>query len=130
MPGNAKTFPNYREIGARYEAMAADYLEKKGYEILDRNFHHHRNGEIDLMARQGKYLVCVEVKYRAGVAHGDPLEAVTFKKRLALSRLALAYLMKKGYPMDTPLRFDVIGIYGDDGEIRHIENAFEYTSFS
>ena len=55
---------NRRETGSRYEKQAAVYLEQKGYEILEMNFRC-RRGEIDLVARDGEYLVFVEVKYRA-----------------------------------------------------------------
>lgn len=55
---------NKREIGSRYESMAADYLTSQGYEILARNYQNHRRGEIDLVAREGRFLVFIEVKYR------------------------------------------------------------------
>ncbi len=121
------TKQNLRKVGKQYEDMAASYLEDNGYSIIDRNFHHHRRGELDLVAKKEEYLIICEVKYRSSDAYGDPLEAITFSKRRSLSKAALGYLAKKGYPADTPLRFDVIGIYGD-GQIRHIENAFEFVS--
>lgn len=57
---------NTRQTGNVYEQIAADYLEKQGMRILERNFRRGRNGEIDIIGRDGKYLVFVEVKYRAG----------------------------------------------------------------
>ena len=59
---------NNRQTGNAYEQMAAEYLQKKGMIILDRNFRRGRNGEIDIVGRDGKYLVFVEVKYRSGTA--------------------------------------------------------------
>ena len=53
---------NTRQTGNVYEQMAADYLEKQGMRILERNFRRGRNGEIDIIGRDGKYLVFVEVK--------------------------------------------------------------------
>ena len=67
---------NNRQTGNAYEQMAAEYLQKKGMIILDRNFRRGRNGEIDIVGRDGKYLVFVEVKYRRDGQTGDPLEAV------------------------------------------------------
>lgn len=52
---------NTRQTGNVYEQMAADYLEKQGMRILERNFRRGRNGEIDIIGRDGKYLVFVEV---------------------------------------------------------------------
>ena len=54
---------NTRKTGQEYEAMAAKYLEEKGYGILERNYRC-PYGEIDIIAKDGSYLVFVEVKYR------------------------------------------------------------------
>ena len=62
---------NTRQTGNVYEQMAADYLEKQGMRILERNFRRGRNGEIDIIGRDGKYLVFVEVKYRSGDEKGN-----------------------------------------------------------
>ena len=59
---------NNRQTGNAYEQMAVEYLQKKGMIILDRNFRRGRSGEIDIVGRDGKYLVFVEVKYRSGTA--------------------------------------------------------------
>ena len=71
---------NTRQTGNVYEQMAADYLEKQGMRILERNFRRGRNGEIDIIGRDGKYLVFVEVKYRGTARWGDSLSAVDFRK--------------------------------------------------
>ena len=57
---------NTRQTGNVYEQMAADYLEKQGMRILERNFRRGRNGEIDNIGRDGKYHEYVEVIYRSG----------------------------------------------------------------
>ena len=87
---------NKRKTGAVYEQKAAEYLEKAGCRILEMNYRC-RAGEIDIVARDGRYVVFCEVKYRSGY--------------LAEHRL-----------QDVPCRFDVIGIEG--GEITHIKDAF------
>ena len=115
---------NTRAIGTKYEGIAADYLEKKGYTILERNFRG-RAAEADIVAKDGDTYVFVEVKYRASTASGNPLEAVTFAKQKKVSAAALYYMgIHKLVPDATSIRFDVIGIMGE--EITHIENAFYY----
>ncbi len=115
---------NTREIGAAYEKAAAEYLEHKGYRILEMNFRG-RNAEADIIARDGKTYVFVEVKYREGAGSGHPLEAVTYAKQKKVSAAAVYYMsIHKLLPDATPIRFDVIGITGE--EITHIENAFYY----
>ncbi len=114
---------NRRQVGAEYEQMAAEYLEKKGYEILDRNW---KNpfGELDLVARTGGVVVYCEIKYRGSGRYGTPLEAVDRHKQERIGRAAAGHFA--GYPNSGNLacRFDVIGIDGD-GKITHIENAFD-----
>ncbi len=111
------------EIGRKYEEAAAGFLEKQGYSILERNYQC-RQGEIDLIGKEGEYLCFIEVKYRSSSSYGKPLEAVTKAKQRKISRTALYYLTKKGYPEDTPCRFDVVGIAPGKAEL--IRNAFEY----
>ena len=111
-----------RSIGARYERVAGEYLERHGYEIVTYNFRS-RNGEIDIIASHGEYLVFVEVKYRAELSYGSPLEAIDDHKKQAICRSAFYYIQKNGL-VDTPVRFDVIGILGQ--EITLIQNAFDF----
>lgn len=112
---------NKRTLGGEYERLAAEYLTKQGLEILDRNYRC-RQGEIDLIARDGSYLVFVEVKYRSGSGMGDPAEAVGFYKQQHIRAAARYYLYQNRYGEDVPCRFDVVGIL--DGEIRWIRDAF------
>ena len=86
---------NKRKIGEKYERRAGAYLEEKGYEILEYNFRC-RTGEVDIIARDGEYLVFCEVKYRRGTEKGYPSQAVDVRKQRILSRCALYYLMEKG----------------------------------
>lgn len=112
---------NNRRTGSRYESVAADYLVEQGYRILERNFYS-RQGEIDLVARDGRYLVFVEVKYRSGTANGSPAEAVGPLKQRRIRGTARYYLYSRGLPEDTPCRFDVVAVTG--GQIELIRDAF------
>ena len=110
-----------RKTGFAYEKKAAEYLTEKGYRILQQNFYT-KFGEIDMIARNGKYLVFIEVKYRSTERGGHPLETVDVRKQNRIRRAAQFYLLRYGFPENTLCRFDVVGILGD--EVVHIENAF------
>ncbi len=113
---------NKRQLGSQYEKKAGEYLVSLGYEIVEYNFRC-RMGEIDIIARDGEYLVFCEVKYRKGAAMGHPSEAVGVRKQRVISRCAAWYLAKNGVD-GTACRFDVVSIEGRD--ITLIKNAFEY----
>lgn len=119
----AKAGNQNRSRGMDWERQAAEFLENKGYQILHRNFCS-RYGEIDLVARQGRYLVFLEVKYRKDEKGGHPLEAVDRRKQRRICKTAMYYCLRYGYGEDTPCRFDVIGILGT--EIMHLEHAFAF----
>lgn len=112
---------NSRQIGSRFEEMAASYLQDAGYEILERNYRD-RLGEIDIVARDGRYLVFVEVKYRANSEKGDPAEAVHGGKQRRIRNGARGYLYRHGLGEDVACRFDVVAVLGQ--EIRLIKDAF------
>ena len=114
---------NKRRMGTEYEQLAAAFLKKSGYSILETNFRCSL-GEIDIIARQGGYLVFIEVKYRKNNTCGDGESAVDTRKQVRISRTAAYYLIKKRYSESTPCRFDVVAI---DGTNLHLyKNAFEY----
>lgn len=114
---------NRRRVGTTYEELAAKYLERRGYQILERNYRC-RLGEIDLIAREGNTLVFLEVKYRKTGAYGSPAEAVTFAKQRTICRVADYYRITHGISERQPCRFDVVAILG--GQIEVIRNAFAY----
>ena len=114
---------NKRRIGTVWEAAAAEYLTGVGYTILEKNFRC-REGEIDLIAREGGYLVFVEVRYRKNTAKGHPLETVNLVKQRKICRVSQYYLMKNRILPDTPVRYDVAAVLGD--EIKILKNAFPY----
>jgi len=124
MDNNSKNQYNNRNTGRTYEELAVEFLESKGYFIIEKNFQI-RQAEIDIIARDKEYIVFVEVKYRSTAGSGHPLEAVSISKQKKICKAALFYMnLNKISPDNTSIRFDVIGILGD--EITHIENAFDY----
>ena len=114
---------NKREIGAAYEEAAAVFLEKNGVRILERNFRC-RQGEIDLIGRDGEYLVFFEVKYRKNADAGLPAEAVGTPKQRRICRTAKYYLYRKHYGESVPVRFDVIAVCAE--RVNWYQNAFDY----
>ena len=91
--------------GARAEAIAAEYLERQGLAIVARNFRT-RAGEIDLVARDGRMLVFVEVRMRRATTHGGAVESISAQKRTRLVAAAKGYLAMLG--REPPCRFDAI----------------------
>ena len=110
--------------GRAGEDLAVDYLVKKGYRILDRNYRY-GHGEIDIVAEDGSVLVFVEVKARRSKQYGEPEDAITFRKRALLRRTADGYIYEHNIE-DKDCRFDVVAVDYEprSPEIRHIENAF------
>ncbi len=111
-------------LGRQGEDLAATALEAAGFEIVARNVRT-RLGEVDMVARDGRFLVFVEVKTRRGDRFGTGAEAVGWRKQERLRRLAAAYLGKA--VETTPIRFDVVDVAlrkGMPPEVRHIPGAF------
>jgi len=123
--GNSKGQQN-ASIGNRGEELAAACLERSGYKLIERNFRC-KGGEVDIVAREGKTLVFVEVKSRKTLTYGVPQLAVTPFKQRQISKAALTWLARNRLH-DTPARFDVIAILLSSDyqhQIDHIKNAFE-----
>ena len=116
-----------RQTGEWGEQRAARLLKKKKYRIIGKRVRVGARDEIDLVARDGKVLVFVEVKTRNRTDYGSPASAVDRRKRHALSRAAVRYLKRLRYP-PTCFRFDVVEVIGrvgdSDPRMHHIENAF------
>lgn len=117
---------NKRSLGTEKEELAVAYLKEQYAEILDRNFYF-RGGEIDLIAKDGEYVCFIEVKYRKSDRFGTPEDAVTVSKQKKIIMGAKYYLYQKRYSQDTPCRFDVISISGQ--EIVWIKDAFALTGW-
>jgi putative endonuclease len=112
-------------LGDRGENVAARFLRNLGYKIIMRNFRCDL-GEVDVIARDGKTLVFVEVKTRA---YDDPApeEQVNPEKRAQIQKAAKYYLSRYGFPQP-PARFDVVAIVWPTGRepmIRHTPSAFD-----
>ena len=114
---------NQRATGKEKEQMAAAYLEQLGYQIIERNFYC-RQGEIDLICKDGLTYVFVEVKYRKSRTKGTAAEAVTREKCKRILSCARYYLYSHHIREDSvSCRFDVVAIDGE--EITLIKNAFD-----
>ncbi len=116
-----------KQLGAFGEDAACRYLKRRGYKILDRNYAC-RLGELDIVARQGQYVVFAEVKLRKNADHGTAAEYVTAAKQRRVILAAERWLQL--HPVGLQPRFDVIEVYAPAGldtrspEIRHLEDAY------
>ena len=110
-----------KTTGNAGEDLACRYLEKNGYEILERNKHYSRFCEIDIIAKHKNTVVFVEVKTRRTNAYGTPLEAITRTKYENICKGVQYYIAEnkvKNY------RIDVIGItLKPKMKINHIKNV-------
>ena len=95
-------------FGLEGETLACEELQRRGYAILARRYRT-SHGELDIVARDGDYLVFVEVKAREGSSFGEPEEAVTAQKQQRMVWMATDYLARLGGP-DVACRFDVVGV--------------------
>lgn len=112
-------------LGAWGEEQAAEYLRLQGMKILQRNYRT-PVGEIDIIAKNKKFLVFVEVKTRRGVAFGSPQEAVGERKQRQIIRTCQWYLQEHKCGKLQP-RFDVAAVLSEkDGtaQITYLEDAF------
>ncbi len=113
--------------GAWGEALAAQFLTRKKYVVVAAGYRC-RYGEIDLIVRNKKYLVFVEVKLRKTADFAQAREFVDFHKQNRLRTTAQMYLSQ--HPTQLLSRFDVIEIYAPEGTatrnpiISHLEDAF------
>lgn len=107
-----------QQLGIFGEDLAAKYLKRKKYKILERNWRC-QFGEIDIIAQKSDVICFVEVKTRTNTDKGLPQEAVNFHKQQHIKKSAQLFVMK--YP-EKSYRFDIIEII--DKELSHIEDAF------
>lgn len=112
--------------GSCAELQAAQYLQNRGWQVLERNFRT-RSGEIDLIVTSLTIVAFVEVRYRQSITFGTPEETVTRSKRRKVVMAAIKYLQSHQWLLRKQIRFDVISI--TDGEnsqqVLHLENAFQ-----
>ena len=113
---------NNKRIGDLGEQLAADFLIKKGYTILERNFRT-PYGELDIIASENDSVVFVEVKTRSTDRFGTGFEAITAKKQATLLNCAAHYA--DVHNLDCPVRIDAIEIMLDTKQITHLKGAVE-----
>ncbi|MDG2279553.1 MAG: YraN family protein [Flavicella sp.] len=114
---------DHNEFGKKGEQMAADYLIKKNYILLEKNFRY-RKAEIDLIAKKDNEVIIIEVKARSNDYYGNPQDFINQKKIELLVEAANHYVIKND--LDVEVRFDIISILQKNGKIhlKHLENAF------
>ena len=115
----------HNDFGNLAEQMATDFLERKGYKILDKNFRYQK-AEIDIIASFNKMIIIVEVKARGSDIFMEPQEAVTKKKIKSLVMVADFFMKDKD--LDQEVRFDIIAVLPDAKgrlQITHLEDAFQ-----
>ncbi len=113
-----------QQLGRVGEAIAARWLRRRGWRLVAERF---RSGhrDLDLIAERDGTVAFVEVKTRRRTGFGDPIEAVSWRKRRELIRSAMVWADRFG-PPGASYRFDVVGIVvaDDRARVRHVENAF------
>lgn len=121
--------PDHLVLGARAEALAVEALQRRGFRLLETNWHCSA-GELDAIMLDGEELVFVEVKARTGSSHGAAEEALTMAKARKIATAAEWYLAEHPELDDTIWRIDLIAITLDRNGIvvrfRHIANAAQF----
>jgi putative endonuclease len=107
--------------GTAAEEAAAQFLAGRGLKLLQRNYRC-RFGEIDLILREGRTLVFVEVRYRRNRAFGGAAESITASKREKLLKAARHYMAEhRQFPA---CRFDAVLLDGDNANVEWVTDAF------
>ena len=115
----------HNELGKQGEALAIEFLQQKGYEILETNWTFQK-AEIDIIAQKDSVLAIVEVKTRSSIDFGLPQDFVKPKKIQLLVKAVNEYVLAKD--LEVEVRFDILAIHKDGTEynLEHIEEAFYY----
>ncbi|MFA6301848.1 MAG: YraN family protein [Legionella sp.] len=111
------------EVGRNAEEQALAYLAKHGLKLVQRNYYC-RMGEVDLIMRDGDYLVFIEVRSRSNQYYGDGAVSITRSKQQKIMKTALHYVQSHRLQDKVPLRFDVLSVDGATGGLNWIKNAF------
>jgi putative endonuclease len=113
---------NTIKTGNEGESLAADFLRKKGYQVVARNYRF-KHAEIDLIVKKDSFIVFVEVKTRSYSFYGEPEAFVDSKKAATVLRAAEQYTYENKY--EGNIRFDIVSVkIGTNEEIVHFEDAF------
>lgn len=115
----------HNDLGKKGEQLAVDYLLKKDYQILERNYRFQK-AEVDIIAQINDTLAIVEVKTRSTKDFGNPQDFVKPKQIQRLVKAVDEFVLVNG--LDIEVRFDIIAIIktGKQFEIEHLEDAFYY----
>lgn len=115
----------HNDLGKLGEDLAADFLQKEGYDIVERNWIFQK-AEVDIIAKKENVLAIVEVKTRSSIDFGDPQDFVNPKKIKLLVKAVDEYVNRN--ELDFTLRFDIIAISKDATiyKIEHLQDAFYY----
>lgn len=105
------------------EKRAARFFEEKGFRVVARNFRS-RRGEIDIIAVQDELLVCAEVKTWSRVKMDGIEHSIDYKKQKASLTACKFFLVKNPEYAESVVRFDVVFVDAENGDLRHIEDAF------
>ena len=120
---------NKHEFGMQGEDIACKFIESHGGRIIERNFRF-KGGEIDVIYKDGDYIVFGEIKYRSSSTFGMAEEAVGYRKQRTISRGCDFYLVKNQLDEFTKVRVDVIALNIDEGQntvkVHYVKNAFDY----
>ncbi len=129
MPDLNKASPSpINMTGSEIETHVSTYLQKKGFQLLHRNFRC-RLGEIDLIGLHQNQLIFVEVRFRCNTAYGGAAASVDFRKQQKLIKTARFFLLKYPKMANCACRFDVVAVTlrheaDHELEIDWIQNAF------
>ena len=113
----------HNQLGKKGEQLAVDFLLKRGYAILERNYRFDK-AEVDIIAQKEAILAIVEVKTRSTSDFGDPQDFVKPKQIQRLVKAVNEYVLENG--LEVEVRFDIIAIVTKEKsfDIEHLENAF------
>ena len=115
------------KIGKRGEEAACRWLRKKDYKLVETNYENLPYGEIDIIARNGDYLVFVEVKTSQGTQTPfQPEKRIGFEKKRRLKNICQIYLSQNNIPLDSNWQIDVIAVAllgNKSAKIKHYKNA-------
>ncbi len=113
----------HNELGKKGEEISVEYLQQKGYIILERNWRF-KKAEVDIIARKNDVLAIIEVKTRSTNYFGNPQDFVNPKKIKLLVEAINEYVTKND--LDVEVRFDIVAIVKkqEDLEIEHLKDAF------
>lgn len=112
-----------QKSGQQAEQNALAYLTAQGLRLVMQNYYC-RLGEIDLIMRDGAYLVFVEVRSRTNTRFGGGIASITPAKRRKILTAATHYLMTNRLLDKNPSRFDVVSIDGKSGTLTWLKDAF------